>query len=348
MRSECGRNAVDAGAGIGDGPPVWSILVHGGAGQIDDQHEAAHRGGCRRAAEAGALVLAAGGAALDAAIAAVRVLEEDPTFNAGIGGALDEDGMVMTDAAVFRGDDLGYGAVGAVAGVLHPIDLARAVLDDGKHCLLVGPGALRFARKKGIALVDPARMARDPSGAAHWAAAVDRPAAVGGEAGQAGHAGHAAATAATALPPLPKLPPLGPVGDTVGAVALDTRGSTAAATSTGGLLGKYAGRVGDSPIAGAGTYARNDLGAISATGHGETVLRTVLGFQALLALQTARADGVPPEGVLRTELDRATRAVGGRGGLIAVLPDGRVAWARNTLHMGVAWVRDGDRRGGDF
>jgi len=289
---------------------VWSLIVHGGAGPIDDRQSEAHQAGCRRAAEAGARVLEAGGSAVDAAQIAVRVLEDDEVFNAGVGGAVDESGLVMTDAAIFRGDDLGYGACGAVAGIRNPVDLARAILDDGKHCLLVGPGALDFARKKGVRLVDPRALEVDPSKARWWyASASDGP-------------------------------PLEPeVGDTVGAVALDLQGSIAAATSTGGLLGKYAGRVGDSPIAGAGTYARNDWGGISATGHGETILKTVLGFQALQDLRLRAAEA--PATVLFEALEQARAQVGGRGGLIAIRPSGQAAWARNTPHMGVAWIRRG-------
>jgi L-asparaginase / beta-aspartyl-peptidase len=118
-------------------------------------------------------------------------------------------------------------------------------------------------------------------------------------------------------------------------VVLDRSGDLASATSTGGLLGKYAGRVGDSPIAGAGTYARSDWGAISATGHGETIMRTVLGFAALQALSQE-----PTREALLRVLDAATARIGGRGGAITVLPDGRSIWARNTAHMGVAWVSE--------
>ncbi|MFO0729012.1 MAG: isoaspartyl peptidase/L-asparaginase [Myxococcota bacterium] len=279
---------------------MWSLIVHGGAGAIDDRQSEPHQAGCRRAAEIGSKILEAGGSALDAVQAAVRALEDDEVFNAGTGGALDADGLVMTDAALFRGDDLAYGACGSVTGIRHPIDLARAILEDGKHALLVGPGALAFARARGVERVNPRKLEVDPSKAKWWFAAA---------------------------------------GDTVGAVALDARGSIASATSTGGLLGKYAGRVGDSPIAGAGTYAKNGWGGVSATGHGETILRTVLGFQALVDLHGALPG--PMEAQLLGTLDRATAAVGGRGGLIAVLPSGAAGWARNTAHMGVAWVREG-------
>lgn len=307
---------------------MWSIVVHGGAGAISKAVESAHRRGVSRAAEAGAAVLAAGGPSLDAVVAAVRVLEADPTFNAGRGGALDERGLVSSDAAVMRGSDLAYGAVGAVAGVPHPVDLARAVLDDGRHALLVGPGAVDFARRKGMKLVDPLRL-RTEHAITEWR----RRQAEALEKGGDPFAGWSEA------------PGERHDGDTVGAVAQDARGVIAAATSTGGLTMRYPGRVGDSPIAGAGTYARDDLGGVSCTGHGETMMKTVLAYHTLIALRGA----APSHGgvtaaprcaadILRRVLDDATARVGGRGGLIVVLPDGTTAYARNTAHMGVAWV----------
>lgn len=273
------------------------MIVHGGAGTIDISLSDLHQAGCRDAVATAMEVLGDGGGALDAACAAIRALEDNPVFNAGTGGALDANGDVTCDAALFRGDDLAYGAVGAVAGVRHPIDLARAVLEDGRHCLLVGPAAVDFARDAGVVLCDPTSMETDPSRSRWWFTKAE-------------------------------------VGDTVGAVILDDHGSLVAASSTGGLLHKVAGRIGDSPIAGAGLYARPDLGGVSATGHGETFMKTVLAYQSALGL--AAADD--PFDHLASELDAAFTRVGGRGGLIAVLPGGRIAWARNTTHMGVAWV----------
>jgi beta-aspartyl-peptidase (threonine type) len=210
--------------------------------------------------------------------------------------------MPATDAAVMRGSDLGYGAVACVLGVRHPIDLARAVLEDGRHCLLVGPGAIEFAREKGIELCDPTLLITERSRTS-WEKAKE--------------------------------------GDTVGAAARDAKGGVAVATSTGGTYFRLPGRVGDSPIAGAGSYARRDLGALSATGHGETMLRTVFAYSALLSLSEAGPDA-DLAAVLLRELDAATAACGGKGGAIAVLPDGRVVFARNTAHMGVAWQRQGE------
>jgi beta-aspartyl-peptidase (threonine type) len=286
---------------------VWSIIVHGGAGVIDPSQEKFHRAGCLAAVEAARPILERGGDALDACCAAVRSLEDDPTFNAGIGSVLDRAGQPATDALVMRGSDLGYGAVGCVIGVRHPVDLARAILEDGRHCLLVGPGAIELAREKNVALCDPALLITERSRTS-WEKSKE--------------------------------------GDTVGAVCRDARGTLAVASSTGGTYLRLPGRLGDTPIAGAGSYARNDLGALTATGHGETMLRTVFAYSALLALKESGAADLA--GVLKRELDAATDAAGGRGGALAVLPDGRLAFARNTAHMGVAWQREGEAPGSAF
>ena len=134
---------------------MWSIIVHGGAGAIPESLASLHRAGCAEAADVGAECLDSGGSALDAACAAVRVLESNPLFNSGRGSTLDARGLPLMDAAVARASDLAYGAVGQVLGVGSPVDLARAVLEDGRHCLLVGSGAVDFARRTGIRLQDP-------------------------------------------------------------------------------------------------------------------------------------------------------------------------------------------------
>ena len=272
-------------------------------------------------------VLKEGASALDAACAAVRSLEENPRFNAGTGAALDEDGLAAHDAAVMQGHDLSYGAVGAVIGVSSPIELAKAVLQDGRHCLLVGEGAVRFARRSGVALVDPAAFETEHSRAA-WKARKAHIDVHGWDDSRKPWNPGEVASESDSLPS----------GNTVGAVVRTADGRTAAATSTGGLLMRYAGRVGDSPIAGAGTYARDDLGALSATGHGETMMRTVFAYDALLALRGTESPGAR----LRACLARATEVGGGRGGAIAILPTGEVVHARNTRGMGTAWQRQGD------
>jgi len=228
---------------------TWAIAVHGGAGDIDDAREGAVRAGCEAAARAGADILAAGGSALDAACAAVRVLEDNPEFNAGCGAVLTRAGTVELDACAMDGD-LATGACGAVTGVRNPIELARAILDDGEHVLLVGAGALAFARERGVAEVAPDYHVTERQ--------LDR--------------------LARRAAPSP---------GTVGAVARDAQGRVAAATSTGGIAGKRPGRVGDSPLPGAGTYAAAGAGAASATGHGEAIIKAVMARGAVdLARQT--------------------------------------------------------------
>jgi L-asparaginase / beta-aspartyl-peptidase len=232
--SAIGRRMLDASSS--------AIIVHGGAGHVASDRHARLRGGVRAAALAGDAILVAGGSALDAVVAAVRVLEDDPEFNAGTGSALTLDSTVETDAAVMDGESQRVGAVGAVPDLGNAIALARALLDRGEHVLLAGPSTWRLAREVGIA---PA-----PRGALVTARARQRLTDV----------------IAGREPPS---------GGTVGAVARDHAGRFAAATSTGGIAGKRAGRVGDSPIAGAGTWADAGI-ALSATGDGEAIMRVAL------------------------------------------------------------------------
>lgn len=294
----------------------WSAIVHGGAGNISSRLEAAHRAGCRKAIEAAAEVLDPGGGALDAVVAAVRVLEDDPLFNAGVGAALDARGIATHDASICRASDLGYGAAATFCGVRNPVELARAVLEDGRHCLLAGPAALAFARARGLELVAPDFFVTNKSKATLETVRARAAAEGARESGEHG-------------PPEAE-------GDTVGAVARDVHGEICAATSTGGLVMRMPGRVGDSPIAGHGTYACPDLGGLSATGHGETMMRTVFALTALQAMC-----GPDPTGALREALDAATARVGGRGGAIAILPDGTPVHARNTRGMSVAFQTAG-------
>jgi beta-aspartyl-peptidase (threonine type) len=216
-----------------------AIIVHGGAGEVTADRFARLREGARAAAAAGDAILEAGGSALDAVTAAVRVLEDDPEYNAGTGSALTRDGTVETDASIMDGATHRVGAVAAVPDLGNAVALARAVLDAGEHAILAGPAAWQFAAEVGIA---PA-----PAGSLVTERARTR------------LAKHLAAKS----------------GGTVGAAARDRAGRYAAATSTGGIVGKRTGRVGDSPIPGAGTWADARC-AISATGDGEAILRVAL------------------------------------------------------------------------
>jgi beta-aspartyl-peptidase (threonine type) len=236
---------------------VPALIVHGGAGADPGGREEL-RGGMRDAVAAGWHALGAGGSALDAVEAAVRSLEDHPRFNAGRGSALTTAGTVETDASIMEGDRLRNGAVAAVTGVRNPITLARRILEDGRHSLFAGPGALARARALGVALCDPAELVTEHQ------------------------RGRLAALQA----------------GTVGAVALDRSGTIAAATSTGGMHGKLPGRVGDSALIGCGTYAESTLGGVSCTGDGEAIIRVTLARRALDILKTVGDPGHACEAAL--------------------------------------------------
>jgi beta-aspartyl-peptidase (threonine type) len=279
----------------------WAVLVHGGAGHVPANRAAVQVAGCLEAARAAAALLKAGGSALDAAQRAVFVLEDLPSFNAGTGACLNAEGLVELDAALMEGAGLRAGAVCALPPFLHPIAIARAALDDGRHVLYAGEGAARFAREHGFEPSTSEAMTT-PSARERW---------------QASRAGRAP-EASEGFP-----------GGTVGAVVRDASGVVAAATSTGGLMNKRVGRVGDSPLLGAGTYADDEGGACSATGAGEAILRIGLARGAIDALRAR----VLPEEAARAAIRILGARVGGTGGLILVDRDGRLGLARNTPTM---------------
>jgi beta-aspartyl-peptidase (threonine type) len=288
-------------------PPRPAIVVHGGAGAVGDDVWNAHRDGVGRAVAAGWDVLTRNGSALDAVETAVALLEDEPIFNAGTGSVLCRDGSVEMDAAVMDGRGLDVGAVTLVRRVKNPVRLARRVMGS-EHVLLAGEGAEAFAREKGIALCPPEDLvtSRQREKLATWLAR---------------RAQGADPDAAA---------------DTVGAVAVDRGGNIAAACSTGGTRGKRSGRVGDSPIAGAGLYADNRVGAATATGVGEAILRVGLSRNAVLGLPDASAQDAAWLAVRSFE-DR----VGGRGGVIVLSRDGSIGYAFNTPRMAVAFM-DGE------
>ncbi len=225
---------------------VPTLIVHGGAGAEPAEGRDELRSGIREAVLAGWAALTAGGTALDAVESAARSLEAHPRFNAGRGAVLNAAGGIELDASIMEGDRLRCGAVGAVTRIAHPVTLARKILAAGRHVLLVGHGALAFARQAGLRECDPAELITERQRKRH----------------------------------LERTPP-----GTVGAVALDLHGTIAAATSTGGVAGKLPGRVGDSALIGCGTYAESALGGVSCTGDGEAIIRVVLGRRALDALK---------------------------------------------------------------
>lgn len=286
------------------GPARWSLLVHGGAGDVALGAEQPMIEGCRHAAAAAAAILSAGGTSLDAVQRAVEVLEDNPLFNAGVGSALNSEGDVELDAAIMEGATLRAGAVCAIRGFAHPIAVARAALEDGRHILYAASGAERFAREMGLSSVPPESLVTE-----------------------------------RAREKLRKSAARTSSG-TVGAVARDSRGILAAATSTGGTTGKRPGRVGDSPVLGAGTYA-NTAGAGSATGHGEGILRVALTITAIDLLATTT-----PEAAAAEALSFMKTRVGATGGLILIDVEGRLACARTTPSMSWAAVWDGGNASG--
>jgi isoaspartyl peptidase/L-asparaginase-like protein (Ntn-hydrolase superfamily) len=286
------------------------LALHGGAGAVPpgsvsaEQIAAYHRGlaACLRAGHA---VLARGGGALDAVTAAVMALEDDALFNSAHGAVLTTDGRPEMDAAIMNGADRAAGAVAGVCGPRHPILAARAVMEHSPHVLLIGEGALRFCRARGLDFAPDTwfvtlgrihaletELARRAEGAPDTRSDADR-------------------------------------HGTVGAVARDADGNIAAATSTGGITAKMPGRVGDSPIVGAGTFADNDTCAISATGQGEFFIRWAAAHDISSRMRYLRED-------LQTAADTVVAALGrlgGSGGLIAVDAAGRVALPFNGAGM---------------
>jgi len=283
-----------------------AIAVHGGAGDIPPaeltpEREAAYRAGLERALRAGQVILDAGGPSLDAVVAAVQVLEDDPLFNAGRGAVIAANGICELDAALMDGRDLRAGAVTGVRHVRSPIGLARLVMDRSAHVMLAGPGAEEFALEQGLEPVPnryfvTERRQRELAAALVTEADGYRESLMG----------------------------------TVGAVALDTDGNLAAATSTGGTTGKRWGRVGDSPIIGAGTYAANDCCAVSATGHGEFFIRATVAHEIAALVRYAGLDAkAAADRVVHEQL----RRMGGSGGVIVVGRDGTIAMPFNSRGM---------------
>ena len=295
----------------------WTLVIHGGAGQMTRETlsagaDAGTRAGLGAALDAGAAVLAAGGAALDAVEAAVRVLEDDPHFNAGRGAALTHDGAAELDAAIMAGQTRAAGAVAAVRATRNPITLARAVMERSPHVLLAGPGADAFA-------IDQ----RLEQAGADWFATDERRA----------HLAELQAHGSDAFDVDMKY-------GTVGAVACDAHGHVAAATSTGGVTGKRWGRIGDSPLIGAGTYADDRGAAVSATGAGEYFIR--VGVASAIAARV-RLLGEPLANAADAVMAEVT-ALGGRGGVIVTAPGGEAVWRFTTPGMNRAMASSNGMR----
>jgi beta-aspartyl-peptidase (threonine type) len=311
---------------------VPAIIVHGGAGASPTDQPQELRAGLEAALAAGWVVLGGGGSALDAVETAIRVLEDHPRFNAGRGAVLTADGGIELDAAIMEGDRLRCGAVAAVAGLANPISLARRVLEDGRHVLLVSEGALRFARSQGIAECDPASLVTDRA-RRRWLESRERQDPRGGGRARSGppekKTDGASATREKRYRAGGR--PESERAGTVGAVALDRHGTIAAATSTGGIAGQLPGRVGDSALIGCGTYADSTIGGVSCTGDGEAVIRTVLGRRALELLKEAD----DPDYAAKVAVDVLVEEGRGDGGLILLDWRGRTGFAHSTPFMPV-------------
>jgi beta-aspartyl-peptidase (threonine type) len=307
----CVLFASSAGAQDGAGPKAWSLAIHGGAGVIQrgdltPAKEAAYRAGLVAAMTAGSRILAAGGSSLDAVEATIRVLEDDPLFNAGRGAVFTADGRNELDASIMDGATLKAGAVAGVTRTRNPISLARAVMEKSPHVMLARDGADRFAAQQGLPQASPDYFRTEE----RWQQLLDW---------RRDHAAELDRTHSRG---------------TVGAVAIDVRGHLAAATSTGGMTGKRWGRIGDSPLIGAGTYAADGTCAVSATGSGEYFIRASAARQ-LCDRIAWHGEGVQ-SAASATIADIA--GIGGDGGVVAMDGAGRIAYAMNTSGMYRGWV----------
>ena len=285
------------------------LVIHGGAWAMPDDGVVAHERGIAEALRAGWSALSRGGTAVDAVEAAVTVMEDDDTFDAGRGSFLTRDGRVQLDALLMSGADLKTGGVACVERLRNPIQAARLVLERSPHVYFVGVGAERFATQHGMRLVENTELIvpRERERLMQFQlaeAAGERDTTFSGD--MDSH-------------------------DTVGAVAMDAEGNLAAGTSTGGTLSKAPGRVGDSSLIGCGCYADNASAAVSLTGWGEPIMKLVLGKWAVDRV----AAGSSPQEAASAAIEYLYRRLGGHGGIILLGPDGRLGIAHNTPRM--AW-----------
>ena len=284
-----------------------SLIVHGGAWSIPDGAVEDCRAGCRRALEVGWRVLDGGGSAIDAAEAAIIVLEDDPTFDAGIGSHLNLEGRVQLDAIVMDGATLKAGAVAAVERIRNPIRLARKVMEESEHMMMVAAGAEQFAEEHGLPLCEPEELVLERERTAWGRCREDKHAAEH-------HVDHAMGT--------------------VGAVAMDAQGRLIAGTSTGGTCCKHAGRVGDSPLIGCGCYCDAEAGGVSCTGLGEAIMRVVM---AKTAIEFLRA-GMTADAAAKAAAKILHQRGRGTGGLILLDRNGTPGFAFNTSRMAFGYV----------
>jgi L-asparaginase / beta-aspartyl-peptidase len=308
-------------------PHKWSIVVHGGAGVIERKSmpaetEAEYRSAMKTAIETGAAVLEKGGTSLDAVQATIQYLEDNPLFNAGKGAVFTADGRNELDSAIMDGATLKAGAVAQLTRTRHPIAAARVVMEQSPAVMLAGPDADKFAASKGREQVDNSYFFTER----RWEGLIK----------QLQKEGKPIPPRPAGAPPAPAKPVamIEPAEahkyGTVGVVALDRAGNIAAGTSTGGLQAKLPGRIGDSPIIGAGTYAANHSCAVSGTGTGEYFIRLTIAREicALVEDKHMKLQAAADE-VIHKQLE----GLHGDGGIIAIAPDGEQAWSFNTPGM---------------
>jgi beta-aspartyl-peptidase (threonine type) len=307
-------------------PHKWSIVVHGGAGVIErksmpPETEAAYRVAMKTAIETGAAVLDKGGTSLDAIQATIEYLEDNPLFNAGKGAVFTADGRNELDSAIMDGATLKAGAVAQIMHTRHPIAAARAVMEQSPAVMLAGPDADKFAASKGLEQVDNSYFFTER----RWEGLVKQLQKEGKPIPPRPAGAPAPAKRVSYLEP-----PDAHKWGTVGVVALDQAGDIAAGTSTGGLQAKLPGRIGDSPIIGAGTYASNHSCAVSGTGTGEYFIRLTIAREicALVEDKHMKLQAAADE-VIHKQLE----ALHGDGGIIAIAPDGQQAWSFNSPGM---------------
>jgi len=291
----------------------YVIVLHGGAGNISAENtppwkQAALKSVLGEALNAGKQVLAKGGSSLDAVVLAIKILEDSPLFNAGKGSVVTEEGKAEMDASIMDGKTLKAGAIAGVTIIKNPIMAARAVMDHSEHVMLSGKGAEQFAREQHLDIVEPSYFITPE----RWKSFLR-------------------------MKEQDSLKRVKEKFGTVGAVALDLDGNLAAATSTGGIMMKKSGRIGDSPIIGAGTYANNEACAVSATGHGEFFIRYVVAYDiAALMLYKHWSLGKASHFVINHKLKDA----GGEGGVICLDRQGNIATPFNTSGMFRAWLKN--------
>lgn len=286
------------------------LIIHGGAWNIPIHLHDAHVKGCTVSVEKIYTKLSQGLHALDAVEEAVVVMEEDPTFDAGRGAFLNSIGEVELDAIICNGNTLEFGAIAAIPNILHPVSAARLIMEKSEHCFLVGKGAQNFLRNHQFPEVKVEALLTERELVYYRKIKAD--------------------------PEFTTRKPFDPHGSgTVGAVAMDREGNLAAATSTGGTPRKLPGRVGDSPVIGAGAYADNKLGAVSTTGFGESILKTLLAKRVCDYFENYTAQDAAREGIQELE-----NRVDGLAGIVGINTSGEYAFYHNTKYMAFAYFEE--------